>query len=208
MDTLEFLLGKYNVKNKKSPIALGYSRWYEFPRIVRELGFTKGAEVGVERGKFATNIISRNPQLKLFGVDAWKLYKDYDGYPFVSQERLDAYSKIAKDTLKPYNVKLVKAFSADAVKKFVNGSLDFVYLDANNRYEYIAQDIKAWSKKVKKGGIIAGNNYYNGLSGDFGGMQTYYGVKKAVDEWVKKNKIKTLFTLSKDKMPTWMFVNA
>lgn len=208
MNTLEFLLGKYNIRNKKSPIALHYSRWYEFPRLVRELGFTKGAEVGVERGKFARNIISRNPQLKLFAVDGWKLYKDYDGYPYVNQEKLDSYYQKAKETLKPYNVKLVKAFSMDAVKKFVNGSLDFVYLDANNRYEYSSEDIKEWSKKVKKGGLIAGNSYYNGLNGDFGGMQTYYGVKKAVDEWVKKNGIKHLFTLTKNGMPTWMFVNA
>jgi hypothetical protein len=208
MTTLDYLLAKYDVGRRKSPIGVFYTRWYEFPRLIRELGFTKGAEVGVGRGSFTRNIIGRNPQLKLFAVDAWKLYKDYDGYPYINQAKLDAYYQKAKGILKPYNVKFVKDFSKDAVRKFANGSLDFVYIDANNRYEYSAEDIKAWSKKVKKGGLIAGNNYCNGLTSDFGGMQTYYGVKKAVDEWVKKNQIRHLFTLAKDRSPSWMFVNA
>jgi hypothetical protein len=204
--TLKFLLSQYGVKGQKSPINLPYKRWERFPNIIADLGFTVGAEVGTERGMFAKNLVSYNPQLKLFVIDAWKTYRDYNGQPQVNQEKMDAYYQRAKETLKPFNVKFVKDFSMDAVKKFRNKSLDFVYIDANHRYEYVAEDIREWSKKVKKGGLIAGSSYYNGIYADVGGMQTNYGVKRAVDEWVKKNKIQYLFVLAKDSMPSWMFV--
>lgn len=208
MNTLDFLLDRYKVRHRKSPINLAYKRWDRFPKLIKELGLTAGAEIGVERGRFAKNIISRNSQLKLFGVDAWRLYQDYDGYPFINQEKLSSFYLKAQVALKPYNVKLVKAFSMDAVRKFVNESLDFVYIDANHRYEYAIEDIREWSKKVKKGGLVAGRGYYNGPYADFGGMQTYYGVKKAVDERVKKNNIRQLFVLSGEVLPTWFYVKA
>ena len=206
MNTLKYLSDKYNFKNKKSPITLSYKRWFTFPKLINELGFTVGAEIGVDRGRFAGRILQVNPKLKLFGVDAWKLYRDYNGSSSFNQAKLDRFYVKAKETLKPYNVKLIKAFSMDAVKKFVNESLDFVYIDANHRYEYCMDDIKEWSKKVKKGGLVAGGDYCNGLYADLGGMQTNYGVKRAVDEWVGKNNIKHLFTLARGTMPTWIYV--
>jgi hypothetical protein len=206
--TLDFLLDRYNVRKQKSPISLPYRRWDRFPKLIKQLGFTVGAEIGVDRGRFAIDLCRFNPQLKLFGVDAWKLYRDYDGAPGVNQDMLSSFYKSTKEAIKPYNIKLVKAFSMDAVKKFVNKSLDFVYIDANNRYEYIMDDIKEWSKKVKPGGLVAGRNYYSGIARDFGYMQTNYGVKKAVDEWVRKNKIRQLFVLTGEPMPSWFYVKA
>ncbi|MBF8249508.1 MAG: hypothetical protein HW400_109 [Candidatus Levybacteria bacterium] len=206
MTTLNFLLNRYGVRGQKSPINLPYKRWSRFPELIKELGFTSGAEVGVERGRFAKNMVRYNPQLKLFAVDAWKTYRDYDGLPLVNQEVLSSYYLKAKQTLKPYNVQIIKDFSMDAVKKFANKSLDFVYIDANHRYEYCLEDIGEWSKKVKKGGLVAGHSYFNGIHSDLGGMQTNYGVRRAVDRWVKENNIKYLFVLAKDQVPSWMFV--
>jgi hypothetical protein len=206
MTTLDFLLNRYAARGQKSPIKLFSKRWERFPKIIKELGFTTGAEIGIETGKFTKNIARHNPQLKLFAVDSWKTYRDYVGSSLANQDVLSAYYKNAKEILKPFNVKIVKDFSMGAVEKFKNKSLDFVYIDANRRYEYVAEDIKEWSKKVKKGGLIAGSSYYNGVSADFGGMQTNYGVKRAVDEFVKENKIKYLFVLARDPLPTWMFV--
>lgn len=206
MNKLDFLLDRYKVRNKKSPINLVFKRWDRFPKLIKELGYTVGAEIGVDRGRFAKNIVSKNPKLKLFGVDSWRPYRDYDGFPSVDQAKLSSFYLKTKEALKPYNVKLINAFSMDAVRKFPNESLDFVYIDANHRYEYSMEDIREWSKKVKKGGLVAGRSYYNGLSVDFGGVLTNYGVKRAVDEWVKKNNIKPLFVLTGDTMPSWFYV--
>ena len=37
--------------------------------------------------------------------------------------------------------------------------LDFVFIDANHRFVDVAQDLTYWSRKVRKGGIVAGHDY-------------------------------------------------
>ena len=100
----------------------------------------------------------------------------------------------------------MRDYSMEAARRFADESLDFVYIDANHDYRHVREDITEWSKKVRKGGIISGHDYLNSLDG------VDYGVKKAVDKWVKVNKIRYLFILNKqDKnikviSPSWMFV--
>lgn len=52
--------------------------------------------------------------------------------------------------------------------------LDLVFIDAEHTYDAVRQDISLWIPKVKKGGIICGDDYYP--DGNFP------GVKSAVDE--------------------------
>lgn len=42
---------------------------------------------------------------------------------------------------------------------YQDGSLDWVYIDADHHYEPVCRDIDAWLPKVKSGGIIAGHDY-------------------------------------------------
>ena len=51
-----------------------------------------------------------------------------------------------------------------------NGSLDFVFIDAEHTFEAVVSDIRAWLPKVKHGGCIAGHD----LDWD--------GVKRAVEQ--------------------------
>jgi hypothetical protein len=201
MNNLDFLLNMWKVKDQKSPINLPYKRWEIFAKLTKDMGFTVGAEIGVERGKFANHLLKNNPQLKLYGIDAWKTYKNYDGLPDISQERLSYYYKEARERLKSYNIQLVQDLSINAVKRFADESLDFVYIDANHRYEFVTEDIQAWSKKVKKGGMVAGHDYLDNPKEDIN-----YGVKKAVDEWVKNYNIQYLFITKQDEFPTWFYI--
>lgn len=63
--------------------------------------------------------------------------------------------------------------SVEAAKRFVDRSLDIVYIDAGHLYEQVLADIKAWKPKVKKGGILCGHDYGHGQNP---------GVKRAVDK--------------------------
>ena len=62
-----------------------------------------------------------------------------------------------------------KMTSEEASTKFINESLDFIFIDGSHTYEDVKQDIHLWYPKLKYGKIIAGHDYYG-------------GVKQAVDE--------------------------
>jgi predicted O-methyltransferase YrrM len=50
-------------------------------------------------------------------------------------------------------------------KNYTNEYFDIVYIDASHEYEYVKEDILAWLPKVKKGGIICGDDYIIGWDG-------------------------------------------
>ena len=198
MDTLDRILNKYKLTGKEeSPIKLYCSRWRSMPRLFRRLGFTKGAEIGVEIGSFSKRLCLDNPNLKLYAIDSWSAYKVY-GFG-KSQNRQDSYYQRAKAKLEPYNCQIIKDFSMSAVNKFKDESLDFVFIDAAHDFEHVKEDIREWSKKVKRGGIVAGHDYYVFNSGND-------GVVKAVDEWVGGNNIRPWFIYNKEKTPSWFYV--
>jgi predicted O-methyltransferase YrrM len=177
------------------------------PKLFRELGFKVGAEIGVARGYFSKIICMQCPQIKLYSVDAWALW---DGATHgETQETFENLYKSAVNRLSGFpNNQIVRDFSMNAVKRFADKSLDFVYIDAAHDYKAVTEDIREWSKKVRKGGIVAGDDYafpqeMEGL-GDF--FDSNYSVKKAVNHWVKTKKIKPLFILNKEMPPTWMYV--
>src|SRR5208282_1648215 len=70
------------------------------------------------------------------------------------------------------NIKKHVGFSLDHAKLVPNGSVDFVYIDADHAYASVKADIVAWYRKIKPKGFIGGHDF------------TYYqlGVPKAVTE--------------------------
>ena len=64
----------------------------------------------------------------------------------------------------------------DAVKDFADESLDFVYIDANHEFKYVTEDIFEWSKKVRKGGAIAGHDYFYAKQRKFDNIHVRYVV--------------------------------
>ena len=69
--------------------------------------------------------------------------------------------KVAKKVLKKYGnkVKFIRAFSEKAAKLIEDNSLDFAYIDGNHQYEFVKKDIELYYPKVKKGGIVGGDDY-------------------------------------------------
>ena len=180
------------------------SRRATLPKIFRKCDFKLGAEVGVERGRYSKKLCELIPGLKLYCIDAWQTYDGYRDH--VGQERLDEFYLETKKRLAPFNCQLVKDFSVKAARRFADGSLDFVFIDAAHEYESASEDIEAWAPKVRRGGIVSGHDYMDGEHQDQIGIRTPYGVKQAVNEWIETNNISPLFLLSKDKCPTWFYV--
>ena len=125
-------------------------------RLYAKMDYTVGAEIGTAAGDYAHSICRLNPGVKLYCIDAYTSYSGYDDYNAGQMEK--NYEK-AVEILKPYDVEFIRSYSSTAVGLFDDGALDFVYIDANHEWPYIAQDLYCWDKKVRSGGIISGHDY-------------------------------------------------
>ena len=148
MNTLDYIVKKFNLDIKKpSPIEIPNWGRFEMPKLFNELGFTTGAEIGVEQGDYLLDLCQDMPKAKLYGIDSWKIYPGYRDYK--DPKFLANLGRIATQKLRGYNCQLIKKSSMEALADFADKSLDFVYIDANHEFQYIAEDIVEWSKKVK-----------------------------------------------------------
>lgn len=210
MNTLQFILNKYKLENTDFIEIPNVGR-NDLATLLNELNLRVGVEVGVERGSYSEVLCKANPQMVFYGVDSWKFSKDGNEkrktQNSVSQKKCDEIYEKAKKRLALYpNYKIIKEYSIDAVEQFEDESLCFVYIDANHDYSFVLDDIKMWSKKVRKGGIVAGHDYY---------QNKRVFTKLAVDNYVKENNIKSLIVLGseekiagkiRDKDRSWLFV--
>ena len=129
----------------------------DLPQFFVEMGFKVGAEIGVYKGEFSEKLCQAG--LKLYAIDPWQIYKDY-GNPR-GQDRLDFQYEHTQRVLAPYpNCTIVRKTSMEAIPDFEDESLDFVYIDANHDFRQVAEDLSEWTKKVKKGGIVSGHDYF------------------------------------------------
>ena len=182
MDALKYIQKKFKVDLKQpSPIRLPIDKYRLFPALLKELGCKIGVEIGVNKGKYSKWLCHQIKGLKLFLVDPYVTYED-SGY-YADQAYQDACFAEAKARVARFNCEFIRKPSMEAVKDFMDNSLDFVYIDANHQYECAVEDIAYWSKKVKKGGIVSGHDY----------SPYMFQVKAALDGWVKSKKIKPWF---------------
>lgn len=168
---------------------------HDLPAFFKEMGFKRGVEIGVYKGEFSEVLAQFGGELT--SIDPWLLYEDY-GNPR-GQERLDEQYKMTCELLGKYpNVKVLRKTSMDALKDFEDNSLDFVYIDGNHQFAYVAQDIYHWARKVRKGGIICGHDYAIYKSVNLcGGCHA----KEVVDAYVKAYNIKDFWILGRNRAP-------
>ena len=197
MNTLDYILGRYSISsNEKLPIEIPNAGRKDLAKLFHKLDFKVGVEVGVERGRYLYRLCRFNPQVKIYGVDSWKVYNDY---PDQSEQKVfDMFYKEAKEQLARFpNCELIRASSMEAVKQFEDESLDFVYIDANHEDPYVTEDIVEWSKKVRTGGIVSGHDYYRNKR-----RTQPFRVIEATHKYTEDNNIKPWFVLGlNEKVP-------
>jgi len=135
-----------------------------------------GAEIGVWKGKNAKEILE-NLRIKwLYLIDP---YEDYNGYNRIDKDDLNKIEKNAKIRLENFNDRVwwIKDIS-NALNIIL--PLDFVYIDGNHAFGYIAMDLAVWVDKIKKGGIIAGHDYFS-----TGGDRRLRSVGRIVDAFAQ-----------------------
>jgi predicted O-methyltransferase YrrM len=158
-------------------------RLYEY---FNHLGFTRGAEVGVWEGTNAKRICQAIPNLeKLYLVDPYSRY-GLNRRNFSEDKNERVFNKAQRKT-RNYNVEFIRDLSENAVRQIPDESLDFVYIDGNHKYDFTMLDILLWSRKVKKGGIVSGHDYYND-------PKSKSECKNAVNDYTKQHKLELYIT--------------
>src|SRR3990167_955429 len=134
-------------------------------RIFAELGFTTGIEIGVEKGKNAQTMFEIIPNLKLYGLDPYKQHPQASYSYHAKMRNWDAqYLQNCKHQclkrMKGRNFTLLEGFSEVMIERIKDNSLDFVYIDADHSYDFVMQDMILWGRKIRKGGIMSGHDYF------------------------------------------------
>jgi len=102
-----------------------------------------GVELGVRRGDFSFKILNETRVHKLYSIDAWKF-----------RNHLDDERDYAAARLKPFAERSVvlQAFFHEAVTRFSDENLDFVYIDGFARTgSEESRTFDQWWPKVKYG---------------------------------------------------------
>jgi predicted O-methyltransferase YrrM len=117
------------------------------PRIVVEVGVYEGA---------LSRMLAALPMLDhLYVIDSWDGY-----YSRLGDEHME---KVAAGVIAwgatQSNVTVSRLDSSDAVAAFEDESVDFFHTDGDHSLAGIRRDIRMWEPKVKRGGILSGDNY-------------------------------------------------
>lgn len=137
----------------------------DLPELFTQLGFKVGAEIGVSWGQNIVNYAQAG--LKVYGVDPWQdsIYNEYRKIISIPGEHSGSFEDVYRYAIErtaPFpNISLIRKTSLEASMDFDKRSLDFVYIDGNHNFGFVAMDLMLWADKVKKGGIIAGHDYYS-----------------------------------------------
>jgi glycosyltransferase involved in cell wall biosynthesis len=174
----------------------------EFADLLNGLGLTDSAvEVGVLRGEFSREFLDRWSGSRLYLVDPWGNVPDcVDITNLTDEEHEQALAETHKN-LAPHSGRYVvcRQLSAEAATRFADGSLDFVFIDANHEYAAIRSDLWRWYPKVRPGGILAGHDFLDGLNPD-----GEYGVNFAVREFEQQTGLKAIST-DEGRWASWYF---
>jgi predicted O-methyltransferase YrrM len=117
------------------------------PRVLVEVGVYAGALSKM----FATLACIERQVI----VDSWEA-----GYSKYDRAHMDAIAQsvFAWASFEP-RVEVMRMRSVEAASRFEDGSVDFFHTDGDHSLQGITGDISAWLPKVRRGGILSGDNY-------------------------------------------------
>jgi hypothetical protein len=130
--------------------------------LMQARGFTHGAEVGVQSGSHAKQILQAWTSCERFHlVDLWGHQENYKDVANFHQSKQDELFQATQNLLQPWReiVTFHRMLSTQAAQQIPDQSLDFVYVDARHDYCGVTEDIRAYYPKLRPGGILAGHDF-------------------------------------------------
>lgn len=124
------------------------------------------AEIGVWDGKFSQVILDETQPRQLVLIDPWDMLADNGAETFVHSKWADPdymgsmYFNVARLYAHLPQVILCKGYSVPVLSTFPDDYFDWVYIDGNHRYEHVLADLRIAARKVRHGGMIAGDDFF------------------------------------------------
>jgi predicted O-methyltransferase YrrM len=139
--------------------------------LIKNVDNPVGIEIGSDVGETASHLLKTRQDLFLYCIDPYVTYVDWNNNHL--NDREDVLQKFL-NIMKPYEsrYKLLRMNSDDAVDQFIDGSVDFVFVDGLHEYDQTFKDCQNYWPKLKTGGLFSGHDY-----------QTIPGVNKSVNEF-------------------------
>lgn len=142
------------------------SNWKEFikdefiPIYYLEIGALHGANL-----ISVANTYGKHPDSKMFVVDPWIDYKDYDEYIGEGEKNFNFFM----DNIKTFEIperklQIFRNYSNVIVPQFPDESFDLIYIDGNHCPEYVLEDCVLSFRKLKHNGMLIIDDY--GYDGD------------------------------------------
>jgi hypothetical protein len=121
-------------------------------------------EIGAWKGRstsfMAVEILNSGKIIDFHVVDWFKGSDEYEHQidPDVQEGRL---LEVFETNLAPLldRITIHATESTEAARRFADGSVDFVFVDASHDYASVKADVLAWLPKVRPGGLLAGDDY-------------------------------------------------
>lgn len=172
-------------------------------------------EVGVFKGTFSREIVDIVRPDRLHLVDVWRwTYFDWNDPPASELKSVETFKAWAKtidpeydgghpdamlerfyrniaawsETERRSKITLHRGRSVEIAREFPDEHFDLIYIDADHHYDTVLADLAAYAPKLKRGGIIMGDDFLEDLSRTDG----LYGTIDAVNTFIKRTDFKPL----------------
>ena len=155
----------------------------ELPFLLNARHLTGTAvEIGVDEGIYSEYLLEYWHGQRLISVDPWLEMPpdEYTDTCNTSQATMEEKYETTRRRLAGFGDRseIWRETSVQAAARVTPGSLDFVYLDARHSYEGVTEDLQVWFPLVRRGGLMAGHDYNDGVF-----VEGVHGVRSAVDEF-------------------------
>lgn len=131
--------------------------------LLKDKPHARGAEIGVWRGDTMVHLLRNLPGLeRYYAVDRYEPYDDYESTHAPRHPEHDsafAEARAVAQQRSDARVMWLIMDSVEASRQVAFASLDWVFIDANHKEDYVRRDIQLWRPKVKPGGLVAGHDY-------------------------------------------------
>ncbi len=168
------------INNKRNLHEVSWKEGYKlFSSVLnKKQNIDQGIEIGVAFGGHAESILENTLVRKLYGVDPYISFENYNDPMNLPQKEFDELYFQTLSRLSKFGSRYehIRSTSKEASALF-SCELDFIYIDAQHTYEGVWEDLCCWFAKIKTGGIIGGHDY---------GHINFPGVKKAIDQFFSR----------------------